>query len=54
MKNLLHKAADRLHDSLYATSTREPIRRTKTQNRNEPCKCGSHKKFKNCCIKKFN
>ena len=30
---------------------REPIRTTKTVGRNEPCPCGSGKKFKNCCGK---
>ena len=28
---------------------REPIRVNKTVGRNDPCPCGSGKKFKNCC-----
>ena len=30
---------------------REPIRAAKTVGRNDPCPCGSGKKFKNCCGK---
>ena len=29
-----------------------PIRREKTPRRNDPCLCGSGKKYKNCCIQK--
>jgi hypothetical protein len=33
----------------------KPIRRIITQpNRNEPCSCGSGKKFKHCCNAKFD
>lgn len=53
MKNLLHKCADNLHDSLYAITKQEPIiRRMKQPDRNDLCKCGSNKKFKHCCINK--
>ena len=30
---------------------RAPIRAEKTVGRNEPCPCGSWKKYKNCCGK---
>jgi len=30
----------------------KPIVVKKTQKRNEPCGCGSGKKFKKCCLKK--
>jgi preprotein translocase subunit SecA len=28
---------------------REPIRKEKKAGRNDPCPCGSGKKYKNCC-----
>lgn len=28
-----------------------PLRAEVTQGRNEPCNCGSGRKFKNCCLK---
>jgi preprotein translocase subunit SecA len=31
---------------------RQPIRATATVGRNEPCPCGSGKKFKQCCGKR--
>ncbi|SEM78287.1 preprotein translocase subunit SecA [Lihuaxuella thermophila] len=33
------------------TAKRQPIRRTEKIGRNEPCPCGSGKKYKNCCQK---
>ncbi|MFC7440002.1 preprotein translocase subunit SecA [Laceyella putida] len=30
---------------------KEPVRRTDKVGRNEPCPCGSGKKYKNCCLK---
>ncbi len=38
------------HDT-RADQRREPVRAAKTVGRNEPCPCGSGKKFKNCCGK---
>jgi preprotein translocase subunit SecA len=35
------------------TVKREPVRHTgKKVGRNDPCPCGSGKKFKSCCMKK--
>ncbi|MDP4178147.1 MAG: preprotein translocase subunit SecA [Bacillota bacterium] len=31
------------------TLTKQPIRKEKTVGRNDPCPCGSGKKYKNCC-----
>ena len=31
---------------------REPVKAEKTVGRNEPCPCGSGKKYKQCCGKK--
>ena len=31
-------------------SKREPVRAEKKIGRNEPCPCGSGKKYKNCCM----
>ena len=28
---------------------REPVRKEKSIGRNDPCPCGSGKKYKNCC-----
>jgi len=44
----------RLQAQAASRDTREqqktaPIRAEKTVGRNEPCPCGSGKKFKNCC-----
>lgn len=35
--------------SLYL-NVNEPIKRVHTAGRNDPCPCGSGKKFKRCCI----
>lgn len=42
-----------LTDFLQAMVTQSlgPIKRKKTPGRNEPCHCGSGKKFKACCIR---
>ena len=32
----------------------KPIKATKKIGRNDPCPCGSGKKYKNCCLKKLN
>ena len=45
-----HQQAAAQHDTRENVK-REPIRATKTVGRNDPCPCGSGKKFKNCCGK---
>lgn len=34
------------------TARKKPIRRVEKVGRNDPCPCGSGKKYKNCCLKK--
>lgn len=41
--------ADLHHHRIDALTPREPIRREATPDRNEPCTCGSGKKYKKCC-----
>lgn len=41
--------ADLHHHRIGALTPREPIRRDATPERNEPCTCGSGKKYKKCC-----
>jgi len=41
--------ADLHRHRIEALTPREPIRRAETPDRNEPCPCGSGKKFKKCC-----
>ncbi len=44
---------DMLHDlhchRLESLTPREPVRRAATPERNEPCPCGSGRKYKKCC-----
>ena len=41
--------ADLHHHRITALTPREPIRKEATPERNEPCPCGSGKKYKKCC-----
>ena len=41
--------ADLHHHRIDALTPREPIRREATPDRNDPCPCGSGKKYKKCC-----
>lgn len=41
--------ADLHHFRIDALTPREPIRAADTPERNEPCSCGSGKKYKKCC-----
>ena len=45
--------SDMLHDlhchRLESLTPREPVRRAATPERNDPCPCGSGKKYKKCC-----
>lgn len=41
--------ADLQHHRIEALTPREPLRRAQTPDRNDPCPCGSGKKFKKCC-----
>ncbi len=36
------------------TVKRQPVRASKKPGRNDPCPCGSGKKYKNCCLLKEN
>ena len=36
------------HDTRETSQTREPVVKDKLPGRNDPCPCGSGKKFKNC------
>lgn len=44
---------DMLHDlhchRIESLTPREPVRRTEAPGRNDPCPCGSGKKYKKCC-----
>ena len=40
--------ADLHHHRIEALTPREPLRRAETPDRNEPCPCGSGKKYKKC------
>ena len=41
--------ADLHHHRIEALTPREPLKRAETPDRNEPCPCGSGKKYKKCC-----
>lgn len=41
--------ADLQHHRVEALTPREPLRRAETPDRNDPCPCGSGKKYKKCC-----
>lgn len=43
--------ADLYHFRIEQLTPREPVRRVATPGRNEPCSCGSGKKYKACCGK---
>ena len=47
------KAAERMKDAMSAggdTSLKKaPVRKTEKVGRNDPCPCGSGKKYKKCC-----
>ena len=44
---------DMLHDvhchRIESLTPREPVRRAATPERNDPCPCGSGRKYKKCC-----
>ena len=37
-------------DNFYSIFKSKPYTRLKLPNRNDPCTCGSGKKYKNCCM----
>lgn len=37
-------------DNLYGLFKNKPYTRIKVPSRNDPCTCGSGKKYKNCCM----
>ena len=37
-------------ENLYGLLKTKPYTRLKTPSRNDPCTCGSGKKYKNCCM----
>ena len=41
--------ADLNHHRVQAMTPREPVRREEAPGRNDPCTCGSGKKYKKCC-----
>ncbi|MGO1001794.1 UPF0149 family protein [Lysobacter sp. CA196] len=41
--------SDLHHHRIEALTPREPLRRAETPDRNDPCSCGSGKKYKKCC-----
>jgi len=41
--------ADLHHHRIDALTPREPIRKSATPDRNDPCPCGSGRKYKKCC-----
>jgi uncharacterized protein len=41
--------ADLQHHRIDTLTPREPLRRAATPERNDPCPCGSGRKFKKCC-----
>ena len=47
------KASDRMKEAMNAggdtTLRKEPVRKTEKVGRNDPCPCGSGKKYKKCC-----
>lgn len=43
--------ADLHHHRIEQASPRQPVRKAAAPGRNDPCACGSGKKFKNCCGK---
>jgi SWIM/SEC-C metal-binding protein len=42
-------AVESIHELEAAMSRSEPVRVVKSPPRNEPCSCGSGKKYKKCC-----
>ncbi len=46
-----NKAAQSRNSRENAEQPQQPVRAEKTPGRNEPCPCGSGKKYKNCCGK---
>jgi preprotein translocase subunit SecA len=45
----------RLTENRYAEETsKQPVRREQKVGRNDPCPCGSGKKYKKCCAKTEN
>lgn len=40
----------RIAREIFGIKDNKPIRKIKLPNRNDPCPCGSGKKYKNCCM----
>ncbi|RKZ25637.1 hypothetical protein DRQ29_06015, partial [bacterium] len=53
LMNLPNKGAKSARTN-KAPSKPQPIRKGKKIGRNDPCPCGSGKKYKNCCGKKHH
>ncbi|MBT4087249.1 MAG: hypothetical protein HOE30_02025 [Deltaproteobacteria bacterium] len=47
---MIHGELDRPEPQKVAKQM--PARKKREPGRNEPCHCGSGKKYKNCCLKK--
>ena len=46
------KPTQAIHGESDGTVKRQPVRRAQKIGRNDPCPCGSGKKYKNCCLGK--
>ena len=44
---------DHFDGALYFDHIQSPVKNSFTIGRNEPCVCGSGRKFKKCCIGKY-
>lgn len=52
--NRLQASRDEVASQRTSEPSREPIRREKKIGRNDPCPCGSGKKYKQCCGRSLN
>lgn len=50
LANTPTKEEKRIAKEMFGIKDNIPIRKIKLPNRNDPCPCGSGKKYKNCCM----
>ncbi|MBQ2990501.1 MAG: SEC-C domain-containing protein [Clostridia bacterium] len=48
-KSVMKDSANRSREAQKAGQANQPVRVDKKIGRNDPCPCGSGKKYKNCC-----
>ena len=48
------KPTNAIHGESDGTVKKQPVRKVQKIGRNDPCPCGSGKKYKNCCLSKDN